>query len=177
MQVVSYHARDGDNSNSAIIVTVGEEIYGKNILDGMRFQREIEAKAYKLGSGKVPVQRYIDYKNNKATEEFGHIKPSIEGFYQKSNLRGLYPEEIEAMIIEAVENWGNKIKGFDDYDAILAGVETRSSSPIKMLRDGENKAEGVENLYVIGEGSGFAGGIVSSAIDGIKTAEYILKRK
>lgn len=174
---MSYHARDGENSNSAIIVTVGEEVYGKNILDGMRFQREIEAKAYKLGSGKVPVQRYIDYKNNKATEEFGHIKPSIEGYYQNRNLRGLYPEEIEAMIIEAVENWGKKIKGFNDDDAILSGVETRSSSPIKMIRDGENKAEGIENLYVIGEGSGFAGGIVSSAIDGIKTAEYILKRK
>ena len=172
---MSYHDRNGENSNSAIIVTVGEDIYGKNLLDGMRFQREIESKAYKLGGGKVPVQSFADYKNNTETRKFGKIKPSIEGTYKPANLRGLYPDEIEKMIIEAIENMGRKIHGFDDGDAILSGVETRSSSPIKLIRDEYNKAVGVENLYVIGEGSGFAGGIVSSAIDGIKTAEYILK--
>ena len=174
---MSYHDRNGENSNSALIVTVGEDVYGHNLLDGMRFQRQVESKAYKLGNGKVPVQRFLDYKNNQVTVEFGNIKPSIEGSYQKSNLRGLYPANIEEMLIEAIEAMGRKLKGFNDDDAILSGVETRSSSPIRMLRDKENKAYGIDNLYVIGEGSGFSGGIVSSAIDGIKTAENILKRK
>lgn len=174
---MSYHDRDAENSNSALIVTIGEDIYGSNLLDGMRFQREIEAKAYNIGKGKVPVQKVIDFKENKPTSKLSDIKPSVVSGYSLSNLRGIYPREIEEMIIEAIDSMGRKVKGFDDDEAILLGVEARSSSPLKMLRDRENKSEGIDNLYVIGEGSGYSGGIVSSAIDGIKTAEYILARK
>lgn len=174
---MSYHDRDGENSNAALIVTIGEEIYGKELLDGMRFQREVENKAYELAEGKVPVQRFIDFKNNKKTKEIGNIKPSVESAYELANLRNLYPAIIDEMIIEAIEYMGNKLDGFSDDDSILSGVETRSSSPIKMLRDKENKSLGLSNLYTIGEGSGHSGGIVSSAVDGIKTAEAILNRK
>ena len=174
---MSYHARDAENSNSALIVTIGEEIYGNNLLDGMLFQREIEKKAYEIGAGKVPVQRFEDYKNNIATKNLGDIKPSVLGGYKLANLRGIYPTAMEEMIIKAVEAMGRKIEGFDDPDAILSGVEARSSSPIRMLRDKSGKSLGVDNLYVIGEGSGYSGGIVSSAVDGIKIAEAILAGK
>lgn len=174
---MSYHARNGENSNSAIIATVSEEIYGRELLDGMRFQREVEKKAYQLGKGSVPVQRFIDYKNNRTSESYGSIKPSLESSYELANLRGLYPKEIESTLIKAIDYMGNKINGFNDYDAILSAAETRSSSPIRMLRDKENKSINIDNLYVIGEGSGYSGGIVSSAVDGIKTAEKILSRE
>lgn len=173
---MSYHDRNGENSNAALIVTIGEEIYGSNLLDGMRFQREIEKKAYKLGDGKVPVQKFIDFKEGITTKELGEIKPSVESAYKLSNLRGLYPAIIDEMVIDGIEYMGKKLKGFSDDDAILSGVETRSSSPIRMIRDKENKSLGLNNLYVVGEGSGHAGGIVSSAVDGIRTAEAILSR-
>ena len=173
---MSYHDRDGENSNAALIVTIGEEIYGSNLLDGMRFQREIEKKAYKLGDGKVPVQKFIDFKEDIITKELGEIKPSVESGYKLSNLRDLYPAIIDEMVIDGIEYMGNRLKGFADDDAILSGVETRSSSPIRMIRDKENKSLGLNNLYVVGEGSGHAGGIVSSAVDGIRTAEAILSR-
>ena len=143
----------------------------------MRFQREVEKKAYQLGKGSVPVQRFIDYKNNRTSESYGSIKPSLESSYELANLRGLYPKEIESTLIKAIDYMGNKINGFNDYDAILSAAETRSSSPIRMLRDKENKSINIDNLYVIGEGSGYSGGIVSSAVDGIKTAEKILSRE
>lgn len=174
---MSYHDRDGENSNSAIIVTIDEKTYGTKILDGMKFQREIENRTYKLGNGKVPVQRFADYKKNTPTENLGNIKPSVQSPYKLENLRGIYPKEIEEMIIEAIESMGEKIKGFNDDDAILSAAETRSSSPIRMLRDENNKSLGINNLYVIGEGSGYSGGIVSSAIDGIKTAQFILEKE
>ncbi|WP_416334528.1 NAD(P)/FAD-dependent oxidoreductase [Anaerococcus sp. DFU013_CI05] len=174
---MSYHDRDGENSNAAIIVTIGEEIYGNNLLDGMRFQREIEKKAFNLTKGDVPVQKFIDFKENIETTDLGDIKPSIESAYKLSNLRGIYPAAIDKMVIQAVDYMGNRLSGFSDNDAILSGVETRSSSPIRMLRDEENKSKDISNLYVIGEGSGHSGGIVSSAVDGIKTAEAILSRK
>lgn len=174
---MSFHKRDGENSNSALIVTIDERFYGNNLLDGMRFQREIEEKTYKLGEGKIPVQRLEDFISNKESKSFGKIKSSLGRDCKLSNLREIYPEEINEMIIEAVKYMGRKLKGFDDNDAILSGSETRSSSPVKLLRDENNQAENIKNLYFCGEGSGYSGGIVSSAIDGIKTAEKILSRK
>ena len=174
---MSYHNRDGENSNSAIIVTIGEEIYGNNLLDGMRFQREIEKKTFNLAKGDVPIQKFVDFKENKETTVLGNIKPSVESAYKLANLRGIYPDIIDEMLIKAIDYMGNRLRGFSADDSILSGVETRSSSPIRMVRDEENKSQGISNLYVIGEGSGHSGGIVSSAVDGIKTAESILSRK
>lgn len=174
---MSYHKRDAENSNSALIVTVGEEIYGKNPLDGIKFQRKIEEKAYKLGEGKIPVQRLEDFIKNQKTTKLGNISPSVKPDYTLTNLREIYPEKINQMIIKATQNMGKKLKGFDNKDAILSGVEVRTSSPVRLKRDENHKSENIENLYVIGEGSGYSGGIVSSAIDGIKTAEKLLNRK
>ncbi|MDD7305883.1 MAG: NAD(P)/FAD-dependent oxidoreductase [Peptoniphilaceae bacterium] len=174
---MSYHGRNAENSNTALIVTVDEKIYGNKLLDSMQFQRKIEEKAYEVGQGKIPVQRLEDFINNVATKKLGRIKPSVKPSYKLSNLRGIYPEVINQMIIKATAYMGKRLKGFDDKDAILSGVEVRSSSPVRLLRDKENKSLGLNNLYVIGEGSGYSGGIVSSAIDGIKTAENLLNKK
>lgn len=174
---MSYHARDAENSNSALIVTVDEKIYGDKLLDSIRFQRHIEEKAYKLGEGKIPVQRLEDFKNNKKSTSLGKVSPSVKPAYKLTNLREIYPEEINQMIIRATDFMAKRLKGFDDKDAILSGVEVRTSSPVRLLRDEDNKSQGLENLYVIGEGSGYSGGIVSSAIDGIRTAEKLLNRK
>lgn len=174
---MSYHHRDGENSNSALIVTVNENIYGNKLLDGMDFQRKIEEKAYKLGGSNfnAPVQRVEDFIENRETTSLGHIEPSVRPNYKLTNLRGLYPKEIDDFIIESLISMDKRLKGFAMADGILTGVETRSSSPVRMARDEHLKSQGTENLFVIGEGSGFAGGIVSSAIDGIKAAENIIK--
>lgn len=173
---MSYHDREAENSNSALIVTVDSTIYGEELLDGMNFQRKIEEKAYRIGEGKVPVQKLEDFIENKETKKLGRIKPSVKPAYKLSNMRSIYPEEINQMIIRATEYMGKRLKGFDAKDAILSGVEVRTSSPVRLLRDENNKSLGIDNLYVIGEGSGYSGGIVSSAIDGIKTAEKLLNR-
>lgn len=170
---MSYHSRDGENSNSALIVTIDKNTFGEDVLAGMNFQREIESKTYELGKGNIPVQRLGDFIENRVTEEFGAITPSTAK-YVKANLRGIYSGEIEEMIINATKYMGKRLKGFDTEDAILSAAETRSSSPVRMLRDENLKSIGFDNLYVIGEGSGYSGGIVSSAIDGIKAAENIL---
>lgn len=174
---MSYHARDAENSNSALIVTVDEKIYGENLLDSIKFQRKVEEMAYELGEGKIPVQRLEDFIENRPTRKLGKISPSVKPAYKLTNMRKIYPEEVNEMIIKATRHMGKRLKGFDDKDAILSGVEVRTSSPLRLIRDKDNKSEGLTNLYVIGEGSGYSGGIVSSAIDGIKTAEKILNRK
>ena len=175
---MSFHKRDGKNANSALIVTVNEKIYGKKLLDGMRFQQNLESKAFILGGKNysVPVQKFSDFLENRETTHFGTIFPSTRK-YKMSNLRGIYPKIVEDMIIEAIFSMDKKLKGFASKDSILSGVETRSSSPIRMKRDENLNSLGYENLYVIGEGSGYSGGIVSSAIDGIKAAENILRGK
>lgn len=173
---MSFHSRSAENANSALIVTVGENIYGKNLLDGIKFQREIEEKAYALtGSFKAPVQRIEDFINNKETTEIGEIKPTVRPGYKLSNLRGIYPEIIDEMIISSIKSMGQKLEGFDFKDAILTGVETRSSSPVRIIRDENLRAVGYKNIFPIGEGAGYSGGIVSSAIDGIKVAEKIIR--
>ncbi|WBW50212.1 NAD(P)/FAD-dependent oxidoreductase [Peptoniphilus equinus] len=170
---MSYHKRSGDNANSALIVTVDSEIFGEGVLAGMDFQREMERKAYALGGGKVPVQRLGDFIDNVPTTRFAGVEPTAQRWVA-TNLRGIYPPVIDEMIIKSVTAMGRQLHGFDDPDAVLSGVETRSSSPVRMVRDGFGRAVGVANLYVCGEGSGYAGGIVSSAVDGIKAAETIL---
>jgi len=174
---MSFHSRDGENSNSAIIATIDEKIYGSKLLDGIRFQREIEKKAYELGgeSYLAPVQKVGDFLENKETTEFGKIIPTVKPGYKPSNLRGIYPEVVESSIANAIKYMDKRLRGFAAEDAILTGVETRSSCPIRILRDENMKSLSFENLYPIGEGSGYSGGIVSSAIDGIKVAELILK--
>lgn len=176
---MSYHSRDGENANSAIVCGIGEEVYGTNLLDGVRFQREIEEKAFQLGGGNynAPVQRIEDYLSDTLTTSFGRIKPTVKPGYTMTNLNGIYPKIVDDYIKEALSAMGRKIKGFDQKDAVLTGVETRTSCAVRLDREDNMRSIGISNLYPCGEGAGYAGGIVSSAIDGLKAAEQIIENK
>lgn len=173
---MSYHARDGVNSNSAIVCGIDESTYGNKLLDGVRFQIEMEKKAFNLGESNfsVPIQRVRDFIDGVKTEEIGEVIPTVRPQYIYSNLREIYPEHINNYIANAIIAMGKRLKGFDMDDAVLTGIETRTSCPIRLDRDENMRSVGISNLFCIGEGAGYAGGIVSSAIDGLKCGEIII---
>jgi uncharacterized FAD-dependent dehydrogenase len=169
---MSYSDRGSKWANSAIIVTVFPRDFGEGPLDGIKFQESLEEKAYKLGNGFIPVQLFEDFKENKLSTAFKTVKPDFKGKYTFSNLNNLLPEELNDSIKEAFTSFGRKINGFDNGDTVLAGVESRTSSPLKIERD-DNFTSSIDGIYPCGEGAGYAGGITSAAIDGIKVAEAI----
>ena len=172
---MSNHRRDSVSSNSAIVVALSPSDYGKSVLDGISFQRKLEEKTYKIGNGKIPVQLYEDYKNNKVSTKFGNVEPIFKGGYTFANINEIFPEFINASLKEAIDYYDTKIKGFNRSDAIIAGVESRTSSPIRIERD-ENFNSSVIGIYPCGEGAGYAGGITTSAMDGLKVCEKIVEQ-
>lgn len=169
---MSNHKRDSENANSAIVVTVSAKDYGYHPLAGIEFQKSLEQKAYKCGNGNIPIQLFDDFINNRKSSKLGDIKPIFKGNYSLANLNEIYPDYINEALKEAMLSFDKKIKGFAGKDVILAGCESRTSSPIRIERD-ENLMASVKGIYPIGEGAGYAGGITTSAIDGIKCAEVI----
>lgn len=170
---MSYHDRNSQNANSAIVVTVSPKDYGTNPLDGLTFQRNLEEKAYILGNGKIPIQTIKDFHNSVEKQKLGNIKPIFKGDYQLADLNKLFPSYITDSIKEALPNFDQKILGFNDDNALLAGVESRTSSPVRIQRD-ENLESSIKGIYPCGEGAGYAGGITTSAMDGLKVAESII---
>lgn len=170
---MSYHDRNSQNANSAIVVTISPKDYGTNPLDGLTFQRELEEKAYALGNGKIPIQTIKDFHNSVESKKLGNISPIFKGDYQLTDLNQILPSYISTSIKEALSNFDKKIPGFNDDAALLAGVESRTSSPIKIPRD-ENLESHIKGIYPCGEGAGYAGGITTSAMDGLKVAESII---
>ena len=173
---MSNYDRASGVANSAIIATVTESDYGSNLFDGVKFQEKLETMAYKLGSSNIPIQRLEDYYNNKITTELGSFNPMIKGNYTFANLNLLFNDDINKSLKNAIKYFDSKIKGFYMEDSILAGVESRTSSPIRMYRDEELESN-IKGIYPAGEGAGYAGGITSSAVDGIKVFEAIIKRR
>lgn len=171
---MSNYKRDTMNANSAIIVTVNKSDFGFHPLDGLEFQRKLESNAYKYGLGKVPVQLFEDFKLKQVSKEFKSIKPVMKGDYKFADINKILPNFICDSLKEGIEYFDTKIKGFAFSDAILAAVESRTSSPVRILRD-DNFVSNIKGIYPIGEGAGYAGGITSAAIDGIKAAEKIGK--
>ena len=171
---MSNYKRDEKNANSAIIVTVNQNDFGVKPLDGLKYMEHIEEKAYKITNGKLPLQKYIDFKNNIVSEKIGNIEPIIKGNWTFSNINDILPEYICKSLIEGIENFDKKIKGFARDDALIVAPETRTSSPIRIIRN-ENLQSNISGIYPCGEGSGYAGGITTSAMDGIKVAEEIAK--
>ncbi len=173
---MSYSGRNGENSNSAIVVNVTPDDFGSgHPLAGMYFQRHWEEKAYEAGNGLIPVQRFGDYRVGNETKSFGKITPSSKGKYAMSNLICCLPEYVKDAIIEGVLSFDKIIPGFADDDAVLSGIEGRTSSPVKILRNEDMVSENT-CIYPCGEGAGYAGGITSAAVDGIKTAEAIISK-
>lgn len=178
---MSYSARDGENSNAAIVCTVTPEDYkrhGDDPLAGVRFQRELEKKAFDECNGAVPYQRFIDFRLNRVTENFGEIKPSCMGETGYGNLRNALPSYIADDIIEAMSDFSKRINGYDADDVLFAGIEARTSSPLRIVRGEDMESVNIRGIYPVGEGAGYAGGIMSAAIDGMKAAEsYINNRQ
>lgn len=174
---MSYQGRDGENANSALIVTVTQEDFpDSGPLAGLQFQRKLEESAWALGSGRIPVQLYGDFKENREPEGcFGEVAPAFKGGYTFANLRQLWPEPLSRALIEGVEAFEHMICGFSRPDAILAGVESRTSSPVRIPRDQKMESK-IRGLYPCGEGAGYAGGITSAAMDGLKAAEAVISR-
>ena len=174
---MSYHGRAGENAHSALIVTVTPEDFpDQTPLGGMHFQRKLEEAAFELGGGKIPVELYGDFKENRSPSgEFGQVQPQFKGAYQFADLRKLWPDELSRALIEGVEAFEGMSAGFSRPDAILAGIDSRTSSPVRIPRD-EGFESSVRGIYPCGEGAGYAGGITSAAMDGLKTAEEIIRR-
>lgn len=175
---MSYNSRDGQNANSAIIVTVNPKDFDTDdIMAGVRFQRKLEEAAYKEGKGKIPVQLFGDFESNRSSTALGSITPCIKGGYTLANLNNCFPKYICDTIVEGMHSFDKKIKGFAAKDVVLSGVESRTSSPIRIVRDDELlESVSAAGLYPCGEGAGYAGGIMSAAIDGIKVYEKIASK-
>ena len=172
---MSYADRDGENANAALLVTVNPAVFPeKGPLGGMYWQRQIEQAAYRLtGSYCAPAQRVEDFLAGRPSSGPGSVKPTYRPGVTWCDLHDCLPECITGPLAQALPELDRKLHGFADPDAVLTAPETRSSSPVRILRD-ETRQSAIRGLYPTGEGAGYAGGIMSAAIDGILTAEAIL---
>lgn len=178
---MSYSGRSGQNANSAIVVTVTPADYpGEGPLAGLAFQRELEERAYAAGGGKIPVQTLLSFQKcmkegagSISPKEGCTFSPQTKGSFCFADLTGILPKTAGRGILTGMEEFGRKIQGFDAPDTLLSGVESRTSSPLRILRDEDTLQAEVLGLYPCGEGAGYAGGITSAAMDGIRVAEAI----
>ena len=176
---MSEYKRDKENANAALLVNVlTTDFEGTDPLAGMYFQEELEHHAYILGGKNnfAPVQRVEDYLKNQPSTHIGSIIPSYKPGYTLTNLNELFPNYINKTLKEGIISFDHKIKGFANPDAILTGVETRSSSPVTIIRNDALESS-IPGVYPCGEGAGFAGGITSAAVDGIKVAIKIIEKE
>ena len=169
---MSNHKRDNYYSNSAIVVTITKNDLQDDIFSGLKLQKQLEEKAYKLGKGNIPYQKVEDYFKNKESSIEKDAQNMVKGKTIPANLKNLFPVYLNEALQEALLYFDTKIPGFTNKEAILFGVETRTSSPVRILRDDKMQSN-IKGIYPCGEGSGYAGGITTSAIDGIKTFENI----
>lgn len=188
---MSYSGRNGANSNSAIIVTVTPEDYpSDHPLAGVEFQRTLESRAYEAGSGSIPVQRFKDYAGECGVDIInsghdggitGHMSggmttygPACKGSYTETDISGILPMNLNRCIIEGMMHFDRNIRGFAHPGIYLSGVESRTSSPVRIERDERGESVSVRGLYPCGEGAGYAGGITSAAMDGMYIAEQVI---
>lgn len=175
---MSFSKRDGENANSAVIVTVSPEDYqsycadADNALSGIKFQRDLEERAYQAGNGCVPVQLFGDFCKNQPSKAPGSIRPQIKGRYTWADVRGIFPKALADALEAGITEFDKRIRGYASYDAVLSGVESRTSSPVRITRD-DFMESSIKGLYPCGEGAGYAGGITSAATDGLKAAETV----
>ena len=173
---MSEFARDKENANSAILVGVNPEDFpSEHVLAGFELQREIEEKAFNMGGGDytAPATLVGDFLKGQKSTKLGAVKPSFPTGVTMSDIGTLLPEKVVNNMRHALTEWDKKLKGFAMDEAVLTAPETRSSSPVRIIRD-EFYQTNVRGLYPCGEGAGYAGGIVSAAVDGVKCAEMVL---
>ncbi len=174
---MSNFLRDGTNANSALLVNVTpEDFKGASPLAGIYFQKDLEEKAFSLGGSNyfAPIQRVEDFLKNQKSTYIGEVKPTYQPGFTLSNLNEILPTFVSDTLKQGLQFFDTKLHGFANPDSILTGLETRSSSPVKMLRN-ENLVSNIAGIYPCGEGAGYAGGIMSAAVDGIKCAIAVLE--
>ena len=172
---MSAYARDRENINGGLLVGVAPPDFGgTGALAGIAFQRRLEEAAYRLGGGdfSAPVQRVEDFLSRRASDAPGRVMPSYKPGVKWTDLHDCLPPFLSDALEQAIPILGRKLRGFDDPDAVLTAVESRSSSPVRILRDGACESA-LQGLYPCGEGAGYAGGIMSAAADGMRCAEQI----
>lgn len=181
---MSYSGRNGDCANSAVIVSVSPEDYKTKDtpLDGIHFQRVLEQRAYRAGNGKIPIQKYREFQEKLADrgilekpvygEDMEPFSPALKGQYEQADLTDILPASLNRAFAEGMEEMNRKIRGFASGEVWLCGIESRTSSPIRIERDDVLQSN-IEGIYPCGEGAGYAGGITSAAMDGIKAAQQI----
>lgn len=174
---MSYHKRDGKNANSAIVVSVSpEDFEGNSPLRGMEFQRHYESLAYKITNSYIaPVQLLGDFMKDEISKGIGKVEPTYKPGYEFSDLRKCLPSYVIESLKDGFINFDKKIKGFGDKDTVLTGIETRTSAPVRITRNENLQSISLKGLYPAGEGAGYAGGIISAAVDGLRVAENIMK--
>ncbi len=183
---MSYNSRDGLNANSAIIITVDPSDFGSDdILAGVEFQRKLEKKAFELGQGRIPTEYYKDFKKAVSEADESEVvsegfsdedfAPQMKGEHEFAHVHEILPHELNRDFVEGMENFGHFIKGYNDSRALISGVESRTSSPVRIKRGDDCQSVNVQGLYPCGEGAGYAGGIMSAAMDGIRIAQMIAR--
>lgn len=171
---MSEAARDGVNANAAIVVQIRpEDTEAEGLFGGLFFQERMEEAAWKAGKGRIPLQLWEDFVHNKTSQTLGQVAPACKGAWAFANLREFLPEFVSLALRDAMPQFGNTLPGFDRGDSLLCGIESRTSSPLRILRD-EGGESSIRGLFPCGEGAGYAGGITSAAVDGIKTAEAVV---
>lgn len=173
---MSTYLRNGTNANAALLVNVTpEDFTSTSPLAGIHFQKDLEEKAFILGGANyyAPIQKVADFLNNQPSTTIGSVIPSYLPGTTLSNLNTILPNFVSSTLKEGLLYFDKKLNGFANPDSILTGVETRSSSPVKIPRNATFTSN-IEGIYPCGEGAGYAGGIMSAAVDGIKTSLSIL---
>lgn len=175
---MSYNARDGENSNAAVVVQMNPKDWGEETMAGIEFQRRIERLCFQKAGGdfNAPIQKFSDFQKGTITSSFGSVHPSIKGNTSFANIPDILGEDISAGIKQAINYWDKIIDGYASGDALLTAVESRTSSPVRVLRGEDLQSVSVAGVYPCGEGAGYAGGIMSAAIDGIKCAMKIINK-
>lgn len=173
--------RAGANANSAVLVSVSPDDFGKSPLSGVDFIHRLETKAFEIGArkgknGSAPAMLTREFINGGSSFSLGRVTPTYPLGVTQADLRELFPEYVNDFLAEGIKRFDRQIKGFSDSDSILTAIETRSSSPVRIPRNELFTALNCDNLYPCGEGAGYAGGIMSAAVDGIKTAIRIMER-
>ena len=173
---MSYHARDGRNANSALVVSVLPEDFGGDFTKAVEFQRQLEKKAFEMGGRnyRAPAQSVGNFLCGKAGLGNGKVVPTYPLGVTESDMAQLFPQHITDCLKEAMPVLNRKLNGFAAKDSIITGVETRTSSPVRITR-GENFQSNVRGLFPCGEGAGYAGGIMSAAVDGVRVAQQICR--
>lgn len=173
---MSEHSRDGVNANSALVVTVTPDDFEKGILGGVEFQRRIERMAFATGRGNAPVQTAADFINGRKTTQLKKVMPSVKGGYCLSDLRECLPVFVADTLKEGLLDFERRMPGFA-ADGVLTGAETRTSAPVRIIRGEDLQSTSARGLYPSGEGAGYAGGIVSAALDGMRVALAMLEQQ